>query len=316
LNSFVSGCSIAAGPIAVALLGVTMMGCGNDHKPQPAIKPSATAKPSAAPSAAPGLPTFAAREIPAGAGPPTGAFTVAYSIERRPGDENKTWLEAINACGAVSKSLCSETQWMKACAADPALGKLESWTLTADFPGAAVRGGDGGCGARKFVKVEERSPTRVGVCCSRAIAINSSVTQGPFRADMNDRILKYEAALNQCDTLGLSDLYCDKVAFEKDDFESKVLIERHELERKTSPDLLFGFDRCSLKEANPTSSTFAQAQCVSFTYKQGVARGGTSLIAWNDAGRISFFGTPKNYRAPVAEAVEAKERIDAFISTP
>lgn len=301
-------------------LGCVALGCAwllvscSKDAPPPAPAASASAAPVAAPSAAAVvLPAYAVREIPAGPGP-TGAFTVAYSIERQRGDENKTWLEAVNACGAIGKSLCTETQWMKACSLDASLGNTASWTLTADFPGAAVRGGGpAGCGTRSFVKVSERSPDRVGLCCSRAVAISTSVTAGTFRADMNERILKYETALNQCDTLSLGELYCDKVAFEKDDLEAKSLVERHELERKTAPDLLFAFDRCSLKQAGADSLSQAQAQCTGVTHKLGATRGGTSLIAWNDEGRITYYGSPKNYRAP---AREAKERINSFITSP
>jgi hypothetical protein len=270
----------------------------------------------AAPSAAhagSGLPAYAARDIPAGAGP-TGAYTVPYSVERFVGDENKTWQEAVQACRSHDKTLCTETQWMKACALDKSLGEMQSWTLTADYPGAAVRGGDHGCGSRTFIKLSERSPTRVGVCCTRAVAIATSITTGTFREDMNERILKYEAALNQGDAATLSGLYAEKVKFDKEELDGSALARRHAAEYRAAPDLLFAFDRCTLREVGEGASKESHAECGVVYHKAARSRGLHTLIVWPSDGRISFYGDAKDYAPPVAKR-ETKERVNGFISS-
>lgn len=291
----------------------------------PPPKPTATAQPTAAPTASDAgnaaaavdtgsaLPAYASREIPAGAGP-TGAYTVPYTIERYVGDENKTWQEANLACLSHQKSLCTETQWMKACALDKSLGQMQSWTLTADHPGAAVRGGKDGCGSRTFVKLSEKSPTRVGVCCTRAIAIATSITTGAFREEMNGRILKYEAALNQGDAPTLAGLYADKVKFDKQDLDGSALAQRHAAEYKGAPDLLFAFDRCTLREIGDGPTKERHAECGVVYHKAGHSRGMSSLIVWPSDGHISYYGNAKDYTPPGPKK-ETKERVSGFISS-
>jgi hypothetical protein len=284
---------------------------------QPTAAPNATASGAlTAPADAGSLPfTFAAHDIPAGAGP-TGAYTIPYSIERFAGDENKTWQEAVEACRSHDKSLCTETQWMKACALDRSLGTVQSWTLTADFPGAAVRGGKDGCGSRTFIKLSERSPTRVGVCCSRAIAIATPITTGTFREDMNEKILKYEAALNRGDAAVLAELYAPKVKFNKDELDGPVLARRHAAELHAAPDLLFTFDRCTLREEGDGASKESHAECGVVYHKAARARGLSTLIVWPSDGRISYYGDAKDYTPPVPSPKrETKERVSGFISS-
>jgi hypothetical protein len=319
----------------IGLVGVVTSGlafaavcCKNKEQSGEAPPPKATATaaqptstttasgPGATPSAADAgsdRPAYAAHEIPAGAGP-TGAYTVPYSIERFAGDENKTWQEAVQACLSHDKTLCTETQWMKACALDASLGQMESWTLTADYPGAAVRGGKHGCGSRTFIKLSERSPTRVGVCCTRAIAIATSITTGTFREDMNERILKYEAALNRGDATTLSGLYAPKVKFDKQELDGPALAQRHAVEYKAAPDLLFAFDRCTLTEVGEGTSKESHAECGVVYYKAARSRGLHTLIVWPSDGLISYYGDPKDYTPPGPKR-ETKERVSGFISS-
>lgn len=253
---------------------------------------------------------FPAREVPAGPGP-TGAFTVAYSIERHPQDENRTWMDAIGACRSHGQSLCTETQWLKACALDPALGANPSWTLTADYPGAAVRGGPEGCKARKFINISDKSPTRGGVCCSRAVAISTPVTTGTFREDMNHRILSYESALNRGEGKALAEMYGETVRFGKEELDRETLVERHVAELEGASDLLFVLDRCALKEITEGLSKLTQAQCSVVYHKGGRIRAHSSQIVWGSDGLLSFYGDPKDYAKPR----ETKERVSGFITS-
>jgi hypothetical protein len=177
-----------------------------------------------------------------------------------------------------------------------------------------VRGGKDGCGSRKFIKLSERSPTRVGVCCTRAIAIATSITTGTFREDMNGRILKYEAALNQGDAATLSSLYAAKVKFNKQEIDGPALAQRHAAEYKAAPDLLFAFDRCTLREVGEGASKESHAECGVVYHKAARSRGLHTLIVWSSDGRISFYGDAKDYTPPAAKR-ETKERVNGFISS-
>src|SRR5512141_1745393 len=144
----------------------------------PSSVPSVTASAATAPSA--GVALYAAHTIPPG-GAPNGTWTIAFAVEQKAGDLGLDWWGAVAHCTAEHLTLCTETQWLRACKADPDFGKIESWTLTADVPGAVVRGGDDGCKARKFVKTGDKSPTRAGICCERALGITSEDKTDQFR---------------------------------------------------------------------------------------------------------------------------------------
>jgi hypothetical protein len=291
-------------------------GAHTESKPGTAASSTAALAPSASASAAPTtdpdtLPTYPARKIPKGPGP-TGAYLVDFSVERVPGDENHTWREAVQTCEARGKSLCTEAQWLKACNADKTLGSMETWTLTSDHPGAAVRGGEGGCSRRSWIALEDRNPRRVGLCCDRAIAIATPITEGAFREEMNERILKFEHALNHGETVVLAELYNDNILFSKKDLDQATLIKRHVRELASAPDLLFVFDRCAIKQLEDGLSKETYADCTVGYHKAGRTRGGSQRIAWTNDMRIAYYGDAKDYKKR-----ETKERVRGFItSTP
>ena len=64
-----------------------------------------------------------------------------FRVVRRDGDEGASYLTAMGACREQAMALCTEAQWVLACAALPEVGRLESWTASASADrGFVVRG--------------------------------------------------------------------------------------------------------------------------------------------------------------------------------
>jgi hypothetical protein len=250
----------------------------------------------------------ALRKVPAGPAP-NGTWTIEFGLERVTGDENLDWSGAIARCVGSGKQLCLETQWQRACALDPEIGKLESWTLTADYPGAAVRGGAEGCKARSFRKASEKSATRVGLCCDRVIAISSEDKSDEFRAAATRRILEVEAALTDLSPAGrASKLFSDQISLEGNDYKRDLALLKLVDERKGDPTRLHFFDHCSVKlSEDPTPMLIAD--CGVVQQSLGKTRGFPQRIAFESAtGPITYLGDPK-----AMKPIERKERVRAFL---
>jgi hypothetical protein len=76
------------------------------------------------------------------------------------------------------------------------VGEAASWTESIEDGHVVVRGG-GSCKQRKLVSETEKDAQRIGLCCDRAIAMDSSSMQKSFLSSTAGIVLKVETALNQ-----------------------------------------------------------------------------------------------------------------------
>jgi hypothetical protein len=148
------------------------------------------------------------RDVPAGA---HGEFVFgAFRVLARDGSFGEDYDGATAMCADVGLSLCTEPQWERACAAFPELGLAASWTTSVTPEGAAVRGGKA-CEDKASVPLNERQPSRYGLCCERAIAMTTGNLQKAYLQTTAERILSLERVVNQRDASGFEALSEPKV---------------------------------------------------------------------------------------------------------
>ena len=174
---------------------------GGEPKSASSASSSATSAPAKAESphaTAPGrgfagLPT---RDIPAGLVTPTGAWVDKFSVLRREDSQGLPFNDAFKRCADAGKTLCTDSQWQRACDTFPEVGETPSWTESIDNGQVVVRGG-GSCTARKMSDEADKDAQRIGLCCDRAIAMDSTSMQKQFLSSTAGVVLKLEIALNQ-----------------------------------------------------------------------------------------------------------------------
>ena len=160
-------------------------------------KPSAQAvlEPARAAGAIRGFAGLPARDVPAGFVSPNGAWLDKFSVLRRE-DQGLSYREAFARCTDAGKTLCTDSQWQRACDSFPEVGEAPSWTESIEDGHVVVRGG-GSCKQRKSIGEGEQDAQRIGLCCDRAIAMESSSMQKSFLSSTASIVLKVETALNQ-----------------------------------------------------------------------------------------------------------------------
>jgi serine/threonine-protein kinase len=156
--------------------------------------PKADAGP--APSARPGFAGLPARDVPAGLVPPAGAWLDKFSILRREDNLGLGYSQAFARCTDVGKTLCTESQWQRACDTFSEVGQAPSWTESIENGHVVVRGG-GSCAPRTLAAESESDPERIGLCCDRAVAMTSSSLQKAFLSSTAGIVLNLERSLNQ-----------------------------------------------------------------------------------------------------------------------
>ena len=170
------------------------------------MAPSATAELVKVPGFA-GLP---ARDVAAGQIGTEGAWVDKFSVLRRENVQGLGFAQAFASCTDAGKTLCTDSQWRRACDSFPEVGAAPSWTESLDDGRDVIRGG-GVCTARKVVAQTEADPGRIGLCCDRAIAMTSTSLQKPFLSSTAGIVLKLERALNQRNIDNFLDLSEDHV---------------------------------------------------------------------------------------------------------
>jgi hypothetical protein len=170
--------------------------------PPPGVLPgqSSASPPGSTEAPAPLAPNEAllrsAREVPEGRITGRSVWFAQFRMLRREGDLGKTFVEAQSRCAETGMSLCSEVQWTRACEVHPGLGSTASWTASAEASGFVVRGGFG-CADRAIAKGGEVNAERGGMCCDRAVGIDTKNTNRSFLRATSDRLLEIERTLNQ-----------------------------------------------------------------------------------------------------------------------
>jgi len=158
--------------------------------------PALTAEAAHSAAAIRGFAGLPARDVPAGVLTQSGAWLDKFGILRRENNQGLSFSEAFSRCADVGKMLCTDSQWQRACDSFPEVGEVASWTESLEDGQVVVRGG-GSCKPRKLVSETEKDAQRIGLCCDRAIAMDSSSMQKSFLSSTASIVLKLETALNQ-----------------------------------------------------------------------------------------------------------------------
>jgi hypothetical protein len=208
------GAGVAALGVLVALLACKQSGdpAGSAPSASAAATPSALAAVPSAP-APPVLPRLEGRDIEAGEVTTGGAWLPRFRAGRAENDLGLAWSAARGICQQRDQDLCSEPQWRRACRLDPAIGKVPSWTLTArDASGFVVRGGTD-CDSATVVRGAQAEPGRIGLCCSRAIALESANHHPGFLRAVSEKLTSLERAVNARSGPAVGQLLDDPITF-------------------------------------------------------------------------------------------------------
>jgi hypothetical protein len=166
--------------------------------------------PSAQPSLAGGPPPLT---VPEGRLGKSSIWFQKFRVLHRSGDTGKSFVEAQVRCSEIAMSLCTESQWARACEVHPNLAPTPTWTSSADGNGFAVRGG-GSCESRAIAAADERNGERSGICCDRAVGVDTKNANTSFLAATAQRLLLIERSLNQRDIDGFLALLGDGAAID------------------------------------------------------------------------------------------------------
>jgi serine/threonine protein kinase len=169
-----------------------------------------TAPPTGSPSLAGGPPPLT---VPEGRLGKTSVWFHKFRVLHRAGDTGKTFVEAQVRCSEIAMSLCTESQWARACEVHPNLAQTPTWTSSADGSGFAVRGGSS-CEARAIAAADDRNGARSGICCDRAVGVDTKNANTSFLAATAQRLLLIERSLNQRDIDGFLALLGDGAAID------------------------------------------------------------------------------------------------------
>ena len=161
-------------------------------------------------SPSPGFGGLPARDVPAGPVASSGAWLDKFNVLRRESNHGLDYTQAFARCVDAGKTLCTESQWQRACETFPEVGRAPSWTDSLEGGQVVVRGG-GQCTPRKLALPSDHDAERIGLCCDRAIAMTSSSLQRSFLSSTAAFVLKLETALNQRSTDAFLELSDDPV---------------------------------------------------------------------------------------------------------
>jgi len=231
----VSGCLF----LGLALV-VTACGLFEKKKPEGDASPGNSAPPPRA-SVSPVF-TYPRRSVLEGKAP-GGAWVGTFTIERRKGGEGRDLKSATKFCHDQGRSLCTETQWQRACASDGKLGRIETWTVSMEGKQAVVRGGEG-CQARALSAPGKTTPQRGAVCCERAVAISTTDDSKAFLRSHARRLLDYERAARRSAASRLKSLLDDPVVFGGKQRKPDEVTQSFE---KRSPDAWSVLDSCDVR---------------------------------------------------------------------
>ena len=237
-----------------ACFGLLVIGCDEGNASPPVQETAATRatgagttiSATARAAAAVEPPAYTAKSISEGESA-SGMWTGAFSVERKQGNAGLTFENAYQNCMDAGKARCTETQWVRACEADAKLAELETWVASYDGGGKfVVRGSAGpGCEKRSSADRDESRPTRVAVCCDRAVAIQSHDNLA-FRRSSAKKQLDYELALRKRDRVAVADQYDPDVSFLKRKLDRETLMRAFDNDLKRFPNQWTLFDSCNV----------------------------------------------------------------------
>ena len=206
---------------------------------------SAKAEPAHSAAASRGFAGLPTRDIPAGLVAADGAWLDKFSVLRREDSQGLPFNDAFTRCADAGKTLCTDNQWQRACDSFPEVGEAPSWTESIESGQIVVRGG-GSCKARKLVSQAETDAQRIGLCCDRAIAMDSSSMQKAFLSSTAGIVLKLETALNQRSIDKFLDLSEDHLTLNEHVREKAALKNLLTQSFASARDLVIVNDRCDI----------------------------------------------------------------------
>lgn len=244
----------------------------------PAVTATAAPATTATAAATPAdIPVYAGRKVPGGADAGE-VWTAGFEIMRDKGNTGLTWDKAQAVCTGAGKSLCTDTQWMRACQADAELAKIETWTASIMGDDRyVVRGGGGsGCSSRQAVSGSETKDMRAAVCCDRAVGIKTSNKNAAFLKASSEHLMGYEKAIRDRDVVALAERYDDKVMFSGKELTRDALIAEHKKDFERVPDQWALFDSCTvtINKTKPGDQKL-QSDCRILFHRNGKTVGAT-----------------------------------------
>lgn len=260
------------------------------------IHPPADVSGHAVAGAAPAVPALAPRRIGAGSAP-DGTWTASFKLEYENTSNGLSYVAAEDACSSKGLALCIEAQWVRACADDPQLGGLATWTLSpSGADGFVVRGG-GSCSSRAIARGREVNPARAGVCCERAVGIRTSNTNDAFLKSSTKKILDLESANNRRDTAALEKLYDDGVTFLGREYSRADLLGEARKYFKQFPDQWLLYDACDVRIEKRANDAQLVSECTAVGRRGGeVAVVIQRITHGGPEGRIQQIDEPRTIR--------------------
>lgn len=196
----------------------------------------------------------------------------AFEARRPKGTAGNTWLEARQMCADRNLEMCTEMQFVRACNDDASLGKNESWTVTASGnAGFMVRGGEGGCDARRVAPGSDEQPGRTVLCCQRAVAIRTTNRNESFLKATSGRLEKLEAALNRHDSVRVAAFFDDRLRFYGGYLSKDAAASKIRGSFRAHPKQWAVHDTCDVSlqtTGDPNTDTWT-AGCVKLVYRAG-----------------------------------------------
>jgi serine/threonine protein kinase len=219
-----------------------------------------------------------------------------FQLRRDKGDENATVLAAYGACSTKGMALCTESQWTRACSMDPSIGAIETWTVT--FSGASgfvVRGGSGGCTARRVVGGSETSAMRAGVCCDPVVAIRSENQNKTFLTTVSSRMTRYERGILKRSGAALAPSLDEQVTFLGKPYSRDALVSTYDAWFRRWPDQWTLYDTCDVT-IQPGGEATWTADCATTAQKGGEVAFVTTRYVWSAEGKVVSIQEAKVHR--------------------
>lgn len=186
-------------------------------------------------------------------------------------------------------ALCTESQWLRACELEPALGREPSWTLTPTDTGIALRGG-AGCSSRGEAFADTKSADRIGVCCSRAVSVRSTNQNVAFLTTTAAKVLAVERTVNAANGLELASMSLPKLnLFGKIMMQEEIVSTTAWIGRRGS----FYFDSCDVAISDSGVERRWTADCTGILKGGAEARRAYRWITVADGGQLSELREPK-----------------------
>lgn len=167
---------IGAVPRELACTAAAMLlacaACRREDAPSPTAS-AIPAQPAQPGTSNPAPPTVAERQVPSGWSADQRSYLQQYRLGLpSPAPVGAAFKVARASCLAAGRDLCSEEQWLRACAADATLGRYATWTVTPDGSASWVVRGGSACDARATSEGEREAMGRLGFCCEPRAALS------------------------------------------------------------------------------------------------------------------------------------------------